>query len=39
MIAYFHPQKARLEPIAGTTDLEVMMGICEVEKGAPGNDC
>lgn len=37
-VAYVHPQKARHEPIARTTDFEVIMGMGEVGAGAPGGE-
>ena len=37
-VAYVHPRKARPEPIAGTTDFEMMIGMGEVGAGAPGSE-
>lgn len=39
-VAYVHTRKARPEPIAGTTDFKVLMGMGEVgaEAGAPGGE-
>lgn len=37
-VAYVYPQKARHEPIARTTDFEVIMGMGEVGAGAPGGE-
>lgn len=36
-VAYIYPQKARPNPIAGTTDLKIMIRIGEVGVGALGN--
>ena len=37
-VAYVHPRKARPEPIAGTTDFEVIIGMSEVGAGAPDDE-
>lgn len=38
VVAYIYPQTARPEPIAGTTDLKVIIGMGEVGVGAPGSE-
>lgn len=36
-VAYIHPQKARFELIAGTTDFEIMMRMREIGPGVPNS--
>lgn len=36
-VAYVYPQKARPEPIAGTTYFEVIMWMYEIGAGASGS--
>ena len=34
-VAYVHPQKASPEPIAGTTNFDMMMGMGKIGAGVP----
>ena len=37
-VAYVHPRKARPEPIAGTTDFQVIIEMGKVGARAPDNE-
>lgn len=37
VVVYIYPQRTRLEPIARTTDLEVIIEMSEIWAEAPGS--